>query len=446
MKKYRNLKASSRSALVILGTALIGALTPLVAQAGQKAAPNCNALVSMSNNLYLVTSAGKTLTQFTTDGTSKNFATISPSGEMVAYTTRQTATTFDVVNQYGQAGTFPMNQETNSASGGTADTSSYLMGLRWSSDSTLRLTTFYGKDYAQFQFLRIPDNLAPPATTAAKSTVDENCVLKEAGGLVACIEQSGFVSLGSNANGKGIYSVSRFKSVTPLASFNLHVGASTTPSNAPPYRVTVVGISGNTILLSLDALNPKYPGSAEYVKSGSYMGVTDYKNSDTYGYFATIINAKSGLVRIDIVKSNTPDEPFDRGLAWQPHGQGLLFVQRTNTQTFLDLIQPGRGHVSGHAANGQGPQWHLAAKVPISLPGKVQSMRFLTPDFLLLNTGDFRGPQYSEVPIHIANGQDNGKPALTVGAVSPMPEKISITTNGKTTQASVLDWSCPSHS
>lgn len=446
MKKYRNLKISSRSALVILGTALIGALTPLVAQAGQKAAPKCNALVSMSNNLYLVTSTGKTLTQFTTDGIPKNFATISPSGDKVAYATGQTATTFDVVNQYGQVGTFPMSQETNSPSGGTAETSSYLMGLRWNSDSTLRLTAFYGKDYAQFQFLRIPDDLAPPATTDAKSTVDENCVLKETGGLVACIDQGGFVSLGGNSNSKGIYSVSGFEGEKALASFNLHVGQSTTPSNTPPYRVTVVSVSDNKILLSLESPNPEYPAPAGYVKSGSYLGMTDYENDEQYGYFATIINAKSGLVRIDIVKSNTPDEPFDMGLAWQPHGQGLLFVQHTNTQTFLDLIQPGRGHVSDHPAKGQGPQWHLAAQVPISLPGKVESMRFLTPGLLLLNTGDYRGPQYSEVPIHIANGQDNGKPALTVGAVRRMPDKISITTNGKTTQASVLDWSCPRHS
>lgn len=445
MRTHRTWKVSTHFVVVALGAALIGVLAPLSAQAGQSAAPTCSALVSMANDLYLVTSSGKMLEQFTSDGTSKSFATLSPNGDKVAYTTDQTATTFDVVNKYGQVGTFPMNSGGRNASAGTANANSYVMGLHWSAGSTLRLTAFYGKNYAQFQFLRIPDDLSPPARMASKSTVGQNCVLKKMGGLVACIDQSGFVSLGGGDNGKSIYSVSGFKGVTPLASFNLHVGESTTPSNAPPYRVTVVGISDSTILLSLDTLNPKYPGSAEYVKSGSYMGVTDYENYDVYGYFATIINAKSGLVRIDIVKSNTPDEPFDMGLAWQPHGQGLLFVQYTNTQTFLDLIQPGRGHTNSHPPHGQGPQWHLAAQVPISLPGKVQSMRFLTPSLLLLNTGDFRGPQYREVPIHIANGRDNGKPTLTVGTMTQLPDTISVTANGKAAQASVLDWSCTSH-
>ena len=72
-------------------------------------------------------------------------------------------------------------------------------------------------------------------------------------------------------------------------------------------------------------------------------------------------------------------------------------------------------------------------------------MRFLTPDLLLVNTGDFRGPQYSEVPIHIANGQSNGKPSMTIGAVKSMPVKMTVTANGKPTQAPVLDWSCPDH-
>lgn len=446
MKTHRNLEESYRYAAAILGTALIGILTPCAAQAGKQAAPKCNALVSVSNDLYLVTPTGKILKQFTSDGMPKNFATVSPSGNKVAYTTDQTATTFEVANQYGQMGTFPMNSGTHSATGGTTDSSSYLMGLRWNASNIIRLTAFYGKDYAQFRFLRIPDDLSPPATTAAKSTVEQNCILKEAGGLVACIDQSGQVSLGGDSNGIGLYFVPRFKGVTPLASFNLHVGESTTPSNAPPYRVNVVGISDNTIMLSLDALNPKYAGPAGYVKSGSYMGVTDYENGGVYGYFATVINAKSGLVRIDIVKSDIPDDPVDMGLAWQPHGQGLLFVQHTDTQTFLDLIQPGRGDVSGHPAKGQGPQWHLAAQASIALPGKVQSMRFLTPGYLLLNTGDYRGPKYSGVPVHIANGENNGEPSLTIGTVSPMPATISVTNNGKTTQTSVLDWSCPSHS
>ncbi len=430
MSMYMNWKAPASRASIILASAMMGVFAPVAAQAKQSS-PTCDALVTIAGDLYLVNSAGKVLTRFTTGGVTADFATLSPDGDKVAYATDQTANTFKVVNKFGQKGSFPLSLSNNS----------YLMGLKWNANDVLRATKFWGKNYAQFAFLRIPEDLSPPAPTAAKSVMEDNCVLKGNGEKVACIDTGGIVSLGGGVNnGQGVFGVSGYEGVKPEESFTLSVGQSaTTTETELAYKVSLKRIDKDGITLRITRPDGNWE-QPTLTNGGSIGPPPPYE--DEWGFFVTLLNKKPGWVRVDVIKSDAPVIKFDQGIAWQPHGQGLVFIQRTNTQTFLDLIQPGRGHVSGHPAKGQGAQWHLAAQVPVSWPGNVQSMRFLTPTLLLLNTGSSQEPSYSEVPIHIANGQDNGKPALTVGTVTPLPTTILTTTNGKTTQAPVLDWSC----
>ena len=444
MKTHLLWKKCCHQSVTALSTAVLALLAPLAAHAGQSAPLTCNALVSFRNDLYLASPDGKALTRFTSDGTPKFFAALASTGDKVAYTTSQTANTFRVTNESGQHGTFSIYPGSKDTSSNGTPTDSYIMGLSWESHNALRVTTFFGKDYAQFDFQRIPRSMAPPASSAAKSAIELNCVLKNTGGPVACMDQAGFVSLGGLLMSKSIYSVSQTKAGAPLESFTVHVGKSATPQVGPPFKITIESISKNKLMVNMDALKPEYAsgGYETQIDNGSYVAETDDATNTVFLYSATIINAKAGLVRIKISKDNSPDVSTDMGLAWQPHGQGLLFVQHTGKQTYLDLIQPGRGHVSGHPAKGQGPKWHLAAQVPVTLPGKVRSMRFLTPSLLLLDTGDFRGHQYGELPIQIANGRNHGKPSLSVGKVNPLPATRTVKINGKSETGNVLDWSC----
>jgi hypothetical protein len=228
----------------ILAATMIAALVPLAAQAGQSRASTCAAWVSVSNDLYLVNSTGKVLTQFTSDGTPKTFATLSPNGDKIAYASGQTANTFEVVNKFGQQGVFAINLSGQSTNSNNDTANNYLTGLSWTSNNTLRLVKSFGKDYAQFEFRRISDDLSSPSSETAKPAVEQNCVIKGGGGLVACIDQAGDVSLGGNLNGESIYSVSGFKDVTPLESLTAHVGEGVTPQVGPPYKVTIdVGVN-----------------------------------------------------------------------------------------------------------------------------------------------------------------------------------------------------------
>ncbi|MGH8400779.1 MAG: hypothetical protein ACRESU_06730, partial [Gammaproteobacteria bacterium] len=209
-----------------------------------------------------------------------------------------------------------------------------------------------------------------------------------------------------------------------------------------PYKVTLNSIAKNQITLSLTALDTGI-GEQMQIENGSYMPETDYTTGAEYGFFATVVDAKSNLVRIDIVKSNSPSDIFDPALAWQPHREGLLFIRRTNSQAMLYLIQPDRRDHDRNEFHGpaKDPKWHLAAQVPIDMPKVVQAMRFATPSLLLLQTSD---GQFSEMPIDIHYGEheSHNRPTLTPGAITPLPPKLAVQINDASTQADVLDWSC----
>ena len=402
--------------------------------------PRCNALAAVPGGLDLVAPSGSVLSRFNTGGAPLPFVALSPDGSKVAYATDQMAKSFSVINSMGQRGRFKIYPKNRAYD-------AYLMGLHWNSNNVVRLTTFWGKDYAKFDFRRIPTGLASPATTAASPAMEDNCVLDHAGGQVACIDPGGIVFLGGGINvDQGVYSVSGFEGVKPLESFTVHVNDGVTPQVGPPYKITIKSISHNKMMVVMDTPDPRYESGAyaTQIENGSYAVETDYGSGAIYGYRLSILDARKGLVRIEVVKSNAPQNPFDSGLAWQARGQGLIFVQRTNTQTFLDLIRPGNGHAGDGSAKNKTPQWHLAAQAPMTLPGKVRAMRFLAPSLLLLDTGDFRGPRYGEVTVHIAKDAETGKPRMTVGTVKPLPSAVSIKQSGKTTEGRVLDWSCTS--
>lgn len=428
-----------------LGVILITLVFPLPAKAKKLGTHRCDALVSVAGNLYLVGPNGKLLTRFPSDGAAVDFVTLSPDGDKVAYAAGTMAKHITVANKFGQHGSFPLNATNDSAESAYTKAMGYLMGLTWNSDDVLRVTRFGGKDYEQFEFRHIPASLSQSAPLTKEPALADNCVLSHDRGRVACIEYDGVVHLGGGTSGgRVIFSVSGFKESQPEESLVLSAGESAkTTGTHPKFTVTLKSIGRNGIDLRVTP-----PGGGwwdTFLKNGGYTTTPPYLRPH-YEFKVTVINAKTDQVRVDVLKGGSPYQRFGRALAWQPQGQGLLFIRYTNTQTYLDLIQPNLGDANGPSEKGQRPQWKLAAQLPISWPGKVRSMRFLTPSLLLLDTGDYRGPQYSELAIHFSNRQDRRKLSLRLGRVIPLPATIMVIKHGKTSRAPVLDWSCPSHS
>ncbi|HET7922865.1 MAG TPA: hypothetical protein VFM15_08945 [Gammaproteobacteria bacterium] len=425
---------------------------PIAAYARNSALPTCEALISVSNNLYLVDHTGTMITQFTSYAITEHDAVLSPDGNKVAYISGSNDTdtyAFTVVDKYGRQGTSsvsPSSQhETKNDPTFGLGANNPIEGLSWNSRDLLRVTKWAGKDVARFEFYRIPHDLSHSAHEVAEPVLEENCIAERYTDSVACIEREGTITLNRGADdGNDIFSITGFEGIAPYESFTIHVGDSVTPPNGPPFTINIKSIANNKITLRLTPTATGIWGEMQ-IDNGSYMPEDDYSTGDVYGFYATIVNAETGLVRIAVVKSNSPSNIFDPALAWTPHGHGLLLIRRTNSQAILYLIRPGRGHdhEDEHSADEHGRQWHLAAQAPINLPTVIQDIRFATPSLLLLKTAD---GAYSEVAIDIQHGHhDHGsenQTTLTLGPVTPLPATLPVTLNGATTQAKVLGWSC----
>jgi len=438
-----NSKKSWFNALSVSLVALaIGICSSFVAEANASNS-HCKALVEIDSDLYLASPSGEVLTRFTSDAEPKRLAAISPRADKAAYIAENRPEMFATVNSRGETEFFPIvprnqRQENMDSSG----TNNRLLDLSWNSANLLRLTHFAGRDSAQFDFRRVSEGSTTSGLKMQALVIGQNCAMKPGSGLVACIDQGGHISLGDAFNGQSVYSVPIFQGGSPLATLDVNVGEKRLPQSGPPYTLRVKNISNDQITLDLTRVGSKFEKEA-YVKSGAFTTVTGYESGSVYGYFATILNRKAQTVRVKIVKSEAPDKIVDMGLAWQPHGEGLLFIRHKQTQSFLYLIQPGRKSVLGHNDIKVDRHWHLAAKATVNLPGSVKKMRFLTGSMLLLDTGNYKGAQFSILPVHISNGRNGGTPLLHVGDLTRLPSSLQVSVSGTLVNGKVLDWSCP---
>lgn len=423
------------SALVTL------ALLPCAAVAQLPSSGACNALVSLANNLYLVTPAGKVLTQFTSDGTSKADAALSPDGRKVAYVADNpnvVTTEFEVVNAYHQQSTYPIFQipKRDDPAGFIANSS--FQALSWSSDNVLNVETVAGKNGAFWLFRRVPYDLGPRAPLVVQPPMADDCALSHRAVGIACLDTSGAIYLdGGSVSGRRVFNISGFDGLKPLETFTLGVGESVNTQNtSPSYSVTVVSIDKRGVTLKITP--PDGHWEQTFLTTGEFTENPDASyNPVGYGFSATPVGPRGSVVRIDVVKREAPWNIFDPALTWVPGGQGLLFIRRTDTQAFLYLIRPERGDQRRDERGRRHDQWTLAAQAVIDAPEQIDSMRFATPSLLLLK--DDLG-NYSEVPVQI--DRKHGVGTLTLGAVTALPSTQNVELNGTATEGTVLDWSC----
>lgn len=449
--------APIRRTTVVLGTAVMVALTSLAALADQVVSPECYALVSVANNLYLVGSSGMIITRFTSDGTAKLYATISPDGHQVAYVVPNSdgnvISQYHVANANGRERSFAVNSETSDRTG---NFDAYpLVGLWWNANDLLRVTKHVSPSASFFEFHSIDPRLGGWARIVGMGFGD-SCVMEKKGGLVSCVQNS-VVRVGDQP----VFSEAGFPTA-PIASFMLTKGSSAATPSPPIFTITVVGVYNGQV--GLKVISPNGVWETGYIpNSQDYF--TTWWDGVQYGFSANLVDKSTGLVQIQEFQGREAGTSiFDSAIAWEPHGQGLLVIRRENGLTILYLIQPrGRGRGGdGDGGGGLGSSgendaesrdrhdrhnsWILVAQAPINTPKSVEAMRFLSPSLLLFQTAD---GGFSWAPIRISNGRPrqnqssgSGGPSLAVGAVTPLPSTVPVSINGSTYQTTPLDWSC----
>lgn len=213
---------------------------------------------------------------------------------------------------------------------------------------------------------------------------------------------------------------------------------------SPSFKVQIVGIYKNTVGIEIG----DHVGQM-YVPKG--IPLTFRRVNHRYAFFARLLNARTGLVRVDEIIVPAKDyKTFFPAIAWLPHGHGLLLIRRSDAAgASLDLLRPpGHGEHDRKGRHKTHP-WRLAASapIPVAIPvyDSIRHMRFITPGMLLLHVSTAPGSKFMELPVRIDHTPGEVQWTMTVGAVQTLPGTISVTSNGKTTPAPVLGWSCQAH-
>ena len=443
MKESMNRKTGFLPTIAVLGTGLLIGLLSTAAPAAQQRSPVCNALVSVANDLYLVSPSGTVLTRFTSDGTAKVEVALAPDGKRVAYL-RESAfnnTHYWVANAEGKQVPFPIYTAKDEAH----PVAHYaalgaLMGLYWNSNHVLRLYKHISPWNSRFEFHRIGNGLSGDRMIG-RAAYGYGCAMRRHRHTVACVRR------GVSIDGRGVYYVSEFAGKKPVVSLTLTKGNSTAIPGDPSFVVKVVGFYKNSV--GLEVFLPNGMSEEMFLPGGDDFLRVQWQGQ-YYGFSATLVNKSTGLVRVNMVKGYNARQyrltRFTYAIAWLPHGRGLLLVHRSPAGATLDLLRP-RGH-GGRDRNDRlhTLPWHLAASVPIPVNRFVTNMRFVTPGMLLLEIAGSGEPRaFVELPVHINHASGESRWTMTVGAAHWLPSTVAVSMNGKTIPAPVLDWSCPTH-
>ena len=407
----------SRRLSYALGATAVGALLPLVAFGNPVAtSPECDALVAITNNLYLVDGSGRPLTQFTSDGLAKDQPTVAPDGRRVAWLVAGPSdSTYTILDSSGHQVT--LNPHATDRPGDD-QAAAPLMALAWSSADVVQLTKHEGPSASRFEYHQIGSQTSS-APLVGQLGAGTACAQH---GEVACV-QDGEIQV----SGSPVFDQAPNTGATPQTSVTLAKGSTAVLSGTPAFTVQILGFSGDTI--GLQVTGPNGTGAKEWVPAGVPLNM-DWKFI-TYSFTATQVDPQAGTVRVDEFVDGDQPAAFDPAITWSLEGHDLLAVYRSNGQAVLYLVRPGS----------QGSSWSLTAQVPLSITAMVDSMRFVSPSTLLLHTADGK---FSELPVTITQGQSGHGPALMLGAVNTLPQSLQVVLDpaAPAAQAKVLDWAC----
>jgi len=391
----------------------------------------CNALVSGTDQLYLVDPAGKVLAQFPwsnseRDTEDQEVASVSPDGGKVAYLVPAgNDSDVAVVNAAGLKGIVPHDDPKRSSMEDPDMDDGPIMEVAWSGDDVLELTKHATPRASVYEFRKLSPDLAS-ATGIGQPGVGTACAEHDVDEQIACVY--GDVDIGD----KSIFGVSPFVGLSPVASVTVTKGVSARMPGDPGYTVQVVGFDKDTIGLRLT--NPGGHWSEGYRPAGDYMS-DDWKFV-TYGFLLTLVDKKTGTVRVDEVFAGDNPGAFDDAIAWTPDGKGLLTVYRRDGKATLYLLEP----ASSGAAQAANSQWQLAAQSTLDLPG-LTALRMVSPSLLLLKTDE---GAFILQPIKISRDTSTGKTTVSLGAAAQLPGTMDFKLADKSSNGKALDWSCKS--
>jgi hypothetical protein len=396
--------------------ALIGLASVLSSATFAQTASSCKALVQIRNNLWLVKADGSVIGQVTNDSQFRSAAALSPSGNLIAFSGKDSPSDVSLVDTSGRLITDVDVQATDA-----------ITELKWINSALLRAEEHSAPDAGRFHFIQFgPGNTASVLQTAPAE--GSTCATSPNGKDMVCAIGAAAVEL----NGRTIYQATdAFASATTVQAIDIAVGTAAMTSTSPPFRVDVIGIDGTTVQMRITTADGFW--TEQYVPAGNAMDVQFSDAADTASQYAVLpaTNTNSGVVHLSILRSGIGQYSFEGGIAWDPRGERIAVVEaNANGQRSWVLLnrQMGQAATTGNGA--------VDAKEVLPIDGPVRSVAFTSDTHLRIEGAN----QVFDKDIPAEGKIAAGGPYL----ISPgLPQQLTVSLGTGSSVAEVRGWSCP---
>lgn len=414
---------SKRGALKIVSLMMLLAFSNYAA--AQTANTNCQALVQLRNDLWLVRQDGSPVLQLTNDGKSKFASSMSQDGKIIAYSGGLFAGNITLLDTSAR---FLANIDLR--------TQDSVTGLNWIDPKLLRVQEHISPSSSLYHFVKIPNgSISANTLTEVAQAKGGSCALSPKFKRIACIEGDTISLKKRNI----YYSPSQFSSATKLQTLDLNVGRIVSTSTDPSFKLEVKEISDKTIALKITT--PDNLWQIEYVRIGDtapviYTSDASADRATVFGFSPRIKDKKGGVVTVDVMKSTTDQFSFEGGLNWDLRGRRLATIEANDAgQRSLLLLNRQRSDDNNDEENEDRDEGSIDAKILLPIGGPIRSVDF-TSDTHIRVVGATQVFEQN-IPAH------GPIPANMSYTITPaLPKQLTIKIGTATTTVPVQDWAC----
>ena len=365
--------------------------------------PNCNALVSANNQLFLVSQTGSVFNQFVTDSLPKESVALSPDGSKVAYISSANPNAFTVVDTSGRSVTTLVPPSTRAT----------FTSVSWDAKTVLNVRSRIGQENDLFQFYSVPNAFTAPLAQTTSPRIGKICAAR---GLddnnAACISEN-LVVVGK----KILESQDSLSSenVKTIATLSIPIGSTVTSQTTPSFQARVVSIADD---ITLQITLPNGNWSQSRVPLGAAIPIS--WDDGQFGFIPVSVDSVRGAVTVNIVKSNVTGEVFDPAITWT----------NDNYVAAIERGSKGAQYVLTKSSGNTAP-----IRSDLGIQEQVISMTYDTPTLVVFRTAS----RFAVAPVTFVNG---GAPTMTIGPITTLPTSLVAQFPNGAVKTQVVGWSC----
>jgi hypothetical protein len=379
---------------------------------------NCQALVNLRNDLWLMKPDGSNRLRLTLDGKIKSAAKLSTDQKMIAYSGESPLQDVMLISLAGGL-----------LAGANLHIAGGVVGLSWLQPDLLRVDEHLDPNNSTFHFVEIPaGGLYPRPLLGLPMTQGISCAPAKNYQQMACV-----ISDSVSVNDRDIFYVTNpFASALELQAVNLPIGRAINTATIPSFRLEAIESAEDAITLKVSSNN----GSevTELLSENETMQVPVIEGNATtmYGFMRTSRRGRDAI-SVRVLKSKTGMFSLAGNIAWSPNNRRIAVVEKNeNGESFLILLNQGNSESDGeqHPSVTNAKIGMFRELLPISSP--IKSIRFTSDTHIRIEGA-------SQIYERDIPGYGKIQPRTNYTVTAAQPNQIML--DGKSIQ--VIDWVCP---